>query len=212
MLETIPDIIRAFLEIHIALAPVISIIFRTASIILAPLPGTPIDLINIALFGKITGFIYAEISIIVGGMINFWIGRRFREPVLKSFIPLDKIQIWEERLGEKTGFWGLIFIRMITSPIFDYLSYVAGLTKMSYSRFFITSLIASIPPMAAFYYLGGVFLERGFYWALILIVPLFFIYFLFQQGKIFKGFSEYLKIGEGISKISGLVNGRKEEK
>jgi uncharacterized membrane protein YdjX (TVP38/TMEM64 family) len=196
MLETLPVIIEAFLGVHITLAPVILILFRTASIILAPIPGTPIDLLNIALFGKVYGFIYAVISIVAGGMINFWIGRRFREPVLKSFIPLDKIQIWEERLQEKTGFWGLVFIRMMTIPIFDYLSYVAGLTKMSYWRFFITSLIASIPPTAAFYYFGGVFLERGFYWALILIIPVTVIYFLFQQGKIFKKFSEYLKISQ----------------
>ena len=194
MLETIPGIIQDFLEIHIALAPVISIVFRTASIILAPIPGTPIDLINIALFGKIPGFIYAEISILIGGLINFWIGRRFREPVLKSFIPLDKIQIWEERLEEKTGFWGLTLIRMVTIPIFDYLSYVAGLTHMSYWRFFASSFIASILPTAIFYYLGEVFLERGLYLVTIIITVLLTAYFLFRQGKIFGKFSEYLKI------------------
>jgi uncharacterized membrane protein YdjX (TVP38/TMEM64 family) len=196
MLETIPNIIQSFLGIHIALAPVISIIIRTTSIVLAPVPGTPIDIINIALFGKIPGFIYAEISMMAGASINFWIGRKFREPVLKSFIPLDKIQIWEERLEEKTGFWGLTFVRMITVPIFDYLSYVAGLTKMSFGRFFITSFLATILPTALFYYFGAELFERGFYLAIILLIPFIFIYFLFQQGKIFKKFSEYLKISQ----------------
>ena len=57
------EIIQAYLNLHIALAPVISIIVRTASIIVAPIPGTPIDLINLALFGKMAGFIYTEIAI-----------------------------------------------------------------------------------------------------------------------------------------------------
>jgi len=188
----VPEIIQSYLEVHIALAPVVSIILRTASIIVAPIPGTPIDLVNIALFGEGYGFLYAEISIMAGSLINFWIGRRFREPVVKNFISLEKIDIWEKRISEKSGFWGLTLIRMITIPVFDYLSYVAGLTKMSFWKFFMTSLFASVPPTMVFYYLGGTFLERKFYLALILIAPLAFAYNLFQQGKIFKRFSDYI--------------------
>jgi len=206
-----PEIIQNFLQVHISLAPVVSIVLRTFSIVLAPIPGTPIDLINIALFGKGFGFLYAEISMMIGSVINFWIGRKFREPALKNFIPIEKIHIWEERIREKSGFWGLTLIRMATVPIFDYLSYVSGLTKISFWKFFVSSLIATIPPTALFYYLGGTFLERRFYLALILIVPLVMIYILFQQGKIFKKLSEYLSVKDNIKKMNGFVDGGEKE-
>jgi uncharacterized membrane protein YdjX (TVP38/TMEM64 family) len=187
-----PEIIQSYLEVHIALAPVISIVVRVVSIILAPVPGTPIDLINISFFGKGLGFLYAEISIMLGSSINFWIARYFKESAVRNFISLEKIEVWEKRISEKSGFLGLVLIRTITAPIFDYISYVLGLSKMSFRKFFAISFIASAPTAALFYYLGGTFLEDRFFLAIAMIVPLSIFYQLFQQGKIFKRFSDYI--------------------
>ena len=206
-----PEFIQTYLELNIALAPLISIIIRIVSIILAPIPGTPIDLLNIAFFGKNIGFIYAEISIIIGSTINFWIARRFREPAVRKLCRVDKIHIWEERISKKSGFWGLTLIRMFSIPIFDYLRYVAGLTKMSYWKFFFSSLFASVPPTWAFYYLGDTFFRKGLLYSAIVIGILTLLYFLFQQGKIFKEFSEYIRIRERFSKIQIFINGEREK-
>ena len=206
-----PEIIQSYLELNIALAPLISIVLRITSIILAPIPGTPIDLLNIAFFGKNIGFIYTEISIIIGSTVNFWIARRFGESAVRKFVPIDKIHIWEERISQKSGFWGLVLIRMFSIPIFDYLSYIAGLTRMSFWKFFFSSIFASIPPTWAFYYLGDTFFRKGLLWSAIVVGILTLLYFLFQQGKIFKGFSEYIRIRKGFSKINELVNGREEK-
>ena len=205
-----PEIIQNYLQIHIALAPVISIILRTASIIAAPVPGTPIDLLNLAFFSKMAGFIYAESSIIIGSSMNFWIARKFGRPAVKNFIPLEKIDLWEKRIDEKSGFGGLILIRMFTVSIFDYLSCVAGLTKISFWKFLSTSIIASIPPMAALYYFGGIILEREFFLALLLIAPFIILGILFHQGKIFKRFADYLSIQDRIRKINNFINKNRE--
>ncbi len=207
IIQTYSDIVTAYLSIHVSLAPIISIFLRTAAIVIAPIPGTPIDLLNLAFFGKMAGFIYAEISIILGSCINFFIARKFGEPVVKKFISLEKIHIWEERINQKSGFWGLVFIRMATILIFDYISYVAGLTKMNFRKFFITSLLSSIPPVAAFYYLGGIILEREFFLTIVLILPFIVIFYLFEKGKIFRKFYDYINIKTSIKKINGFLNG-----
>ncbi len=46
-----PEFIHQFLEFNVALAPVIFIVIRTLSIILAPIPANPLDLVSFALFG-----------------------------------------------------------------------------------------------------------------------------------------------------------------
>jgi len=196
------EIIHNYLQINVALAPVISIILRTTSIVLAPVPGTPIDLLNLAFFNKLPGFIYAEISIIVGSSINFWIARKFGKPVVGNFIPIEKIDLWEKRIEEKSGFFGLTMIRMFTISIFDYLSYVAGLTRMSFGKFVSTSILASIPPVAAFYYFGGIILEKGLFLAMLLIAPFILLGVLFHKGKIFKKFYDYLKIKDGMERVN----------
>ncbi len=206
IIQTYSEIVRAYLEINIALAPLISIFLRTASVVIAPIPGTPIDLLNLAFFSKMAGFIYAEISIMLGSCINFWISRRFGESTIKNFVPIEKIHIWEERIKEKSGFWGLVFVRMGTILIFDYLSYVAGLTKMSFQKFFSSSLLASIPPMAAFYYFGGLIVGTELFITLILLVPLVTLFSLFKRRKIFKGFYDYIDIKANIEKINDLIN------
>jgi len=205
------DIIEAYLKIHVALAPIISIFLRTASVVLAPIPGTPIDLLNLALFGKLAGFIYAEISIMLGSSINFLIARKFREPVVRKFISLEKIHVWEERINEKSGFWGLVSIRCATILIFDYLSYVAGLTKMSFGKFFMSSFISTLPLMALFYYFGGILLEKEFYWIIIFLIPIFVIFSLFHERKIFKRFYDYLSTKSNINKINDFLKRNREK-
>jgi uncharacterized membrane protein YdjX (TVP38/TMEM64 family) len=205
IIQTYSDLVRAYLEIHISVAPLISIFLRTLSIIIAPIPGTPIDLVNLAFFTKMAGFIYAEISIMVGSSVNFYIGRKFGEPVVNKFIDISKIHVWEERINESSGFWGLVFIRMCTILIFDYLSYVAGLTKMSFGKFFTTSLLATIPPIAAFYYFGGILFEKQLFLTIVLIIPFIVLFSLFKKGKIFIKLHEYLRIKNGIQKINGFL-------
>lgn len=206
IIQTYSSLVEAYLRIHVSLAPLISIFLRTAAIVFAPIPGTPIDLINLAFFGKVVGFIYAEFSIMLGSSINFYIGRKFGEPAVKNFIDVGKIHLWEQRINEKSGFWGLVFIRMSTILIFDYLSYVVGLTKMGFGKFFTTSLLASIPPMIAFYYFGGIILEKELFLTIILIIPFIVLFYMFQKGKIFKKFHDYLGIKGNIEKINEFLN------
>lgn len=207
IIQTYSSVIEAYLKIHVSVAPLISIFLRTVSIIFAPLPGTPIDLMNLALFSKTAGAIYAEIGIMLGSSINFYISRKFGEPVVKKFIDVSKIHLWEDRMNETTGFWGLVFIRMSTVLICDYISYVCGLTRMSFRRFFISTLFASIPLVAAFYYFGGILLEKQLFLTIILIMPFVVLFYLFQKGKIFKKFHDYLDIKSHIGKINGFLNG-----
>jgi len=211
-IQSYGDVAKAYLDLDISLAPAISIFLRTAAIVIAPLPGTPIDLMNLALFSKMSGFIYAEISIMLGSSINFFIARKFGVPVVSKFIDISKIHVWEDRINRATGFWGMVLVRMGTLVICDYISYVSGLTKISFLRFFSTSLIASLPLVGAFYYFGGILFDTQLILAISLIIPLMFLYSLFKKGKIFKKLQEYINIEGGVEKINGLLGRESKDK
>ena len=59
----------------------------------------------------------------------------------ENFVSLQKLREWEENLSGVRRFWGLVFLRLFTSSLFDYISYAAGLTAMKIQAFFFASLI-----------------------------------------------------------------------
>jgi len=201
MIHQLTTIIKDFSEIHVALAPVVYIIARTISVVFPPFPGTTLDLIAIPLFGKFMAFIYAEITMILGGVINFYIARYLGKPFIEKFTSIKNIEEWERRIEEKSGFWGLTGIRMLTISIYDYICYISGLTKMKFSTFFWSSLIASAPPTAAFFLIGGLILE----WevgAITFLIPIIIAIILVRDKIITK------KMRGGIK---NFFNGKKEE-
>lgn len=167
------------------IAPLMYIVIRAVSILIPPIPGLAIDLIGMAFFGWLLGFIYAEIGILLGTTAAFLIGRKFREPLLKKFISLQKIDQYREKLSSREEFWSLVLIREITTPVFDYMSYVAGLSRISLWRFFLISLVATVPHMFLFFYLGNVFLEKGIYY-LVLFILIILVAMYFLKKKYFK--------------------------
>lgn len=154
--------IQTFLENYPIIAPIVFIILRTLPIIIPPIPGLLLDAVGVIVFGWLYGFIYAEIAVLIASMTSFYIGRKFREPFLGKFISIQKIHEWEDKLSEKEKFWALISIRFISSPFFDIVNYIAGLTKISAWSYFWATLIVTAPMGFMIYYFGSVILNAPF--------------------------------------------------
>lgn len=171
MLETLQSI----LVNYPVLAPFIFVIVRIIPIVFAPVPGLVLDFIGIAVFGWFYGFILAEIAVLIGTTIAFYIGRVFREPVVRRFTSLEKVYKWESKYSENQQFWGLVFMRALTSPVFDYLSYAAGLTNISFRKYILITFVASTPLAFSFYYFGSASIERGIGIAIAFFVIVFLV-------------------------------------
>ncbi|MDQ3014311.1 MAG: VTT domain-containing protein [bacterium] len=164
------------------LAPLVFIAIRALAIIFPPIPGIVIDLIGIAVFPWFLGFVYGEIGVIVGAFIAFWIARKFREPLVKKFVRLNKVNQWEEKLSNNQEFWFWVGLRLFFNPLFDYISYAAGLTKISTTRYIITTIIGTVPTMFVIYYFGGISMSRGIYIGGGFIGLLFFAQFIYKRS------------------------------
>ncbi|RJP45933.1 TVP38/TMEM64 family protein [Candidatus Parcubacteria bacterium] len=178
-------------------APVIFIFFRSLGILIPPIPGVFIDLIGIATFGWLLGFVYGEAGIMLGASGAFWIARTFREPAVRRIGLLRRVHEWEDKISERTKFWALVALRLPSNPVFDYVSYAAGLTKIGFPKFFFATLIGNVPMMLFVYYFGERSLDMGLY------------HFLGFLGVL--ALLAVLWSGRGLLKSFGLADkGRKE--
>ena len=166
------------------LAPLIFIIVRSFAIIFPPIPGIAFDLVGLAIFGWFLGFIYAEIGIMLGATVAFFIARKFREPVIKKVASLRKVHDWEKTLSHKKKFWTIVAIRLPANPLFfDYISYGLGLTKISSPIFFFSTLFSTIPLVLPFFYFGGVALNKGFIFLAFFFIAIIIIWFILKKRK-----------------------------
>jgi len=169
-------------------APILFIIARMVPIIFAPIPGILVDIVGIAVFGWLYGFILAEIGIMLGAVTAFLIGRYFREPVVRRFVSLKKIHEWESKYSERQKFWSLVIVRATTSPLFDYISYAAGLTKIDLRKYTLSTFIGTFPLMFSIYYFGGFSIKGGalttvVFFSFLLVVAYFWNKFISKKRE-----------------------------
>lgn len=185
------ELLSGLLAQYPLLAPALFVLARAIPVVVAPIPGLVFDFVGVAVFGWKLGLVLALIGAHLGATIAFYIGRCFREPAVKYFAPLRSVHEWEDQYSEQRKFWMLVAARFITSPFFDYVSYAAGLTKMSYTKFIFSTFIGIFPFAFAIYYFGGLALYQGPLYALALFIGMFILGALFG-----KSFRQKLRLGK----------------
>ncbi len=178
------------IETHSYLGPILLIFWRIVGIIFPAIPAGVVSFAVVPIFGWLKTYLYTLTGIMIGTSTSFFLARKFKEPLVKRFVPLKRIHEIEDKLTERQEFLAIIGIRLFTSPVMDFSSYAAGLSKISFPKFFLATLIASIPDIAIFYF-GEQFYKTFFGRSLIIAVSvLFFIatgYFVIKRFILKKG-------------------------
>jgi uncharacterized membrane protein YdjX (TVP38/TMEM64 family) len=164
-------------------SPLIFILIRAIVIIFPFPPGFVIDLAGLSIFPWFLAFVYAEIGIMLGASIAFYIARWLRDPIVKYFAPLKKVHELENSISHKKKFLTLLTIRLFTNPLFDIINFAAGLTRIKFPTFFFTSLLGNIPTMLLFYYFGGLAFQNGIYYAPSFILLISILYLIFRKHR-----------------------------
>lgn len=180
------DILVEFTSEHKFYGPMFLILWRILGIIVPAIPAGIVSFTVVPFFGWKLTYLYTLLGILIGTSISFWLARRFREPLVARFLPLQKIHKLEDSLSHKKRFAAIVALRLFTVPVMDFSSYIAGLTKISFGKFFLATIIASLPDIGIFYF--GEELYKKFFGKSIAIgvAFLFFIalfYFLFRKYR-----------------------------
>lgn len=136
---------------HTVIGPLALIVWRILGIIFPALPAGVISFATVPIFGWLHTYIYTLAGIFIGTSLAFFLARTFRERLVQRFVPLKKIHKLENEMSKKKEFLAIVAIRLFTVPVMDFSSYIAGLTKISYKKFILATLVASIPDIFIFY-------------------------------------------------------------
>jgi uncharacterized membrane protein YdjX (TVP38/TMEM64 family) len=140
-------------------APLLFITLGALSLVAAPLSGSSLFILGGALFGKETAFLLSWAASIIGCSVNFWISRRLGRTVVGRMIGhnhLDELDKFSQNLK---GHADILYLALIMPVSQDIVSYAAGLTSISYSRFAIALILSSAAIVALYIYLGSSLLE-----------------------------------------------------
>ena len=147
-------VVRDFVASYGANAAVISFLLMIFQSIAAPLPAFILTVANANLFGWWQGAILSWSSAMAGAAICFFIARILgRDIVVKLNGNKGVKQI--EDFFEKYGNTSVLVARLLPFISFDIVSYVAGLTSMSFWGFFIATGIGQLPATIVYSYVGG---------------------------------------------------------
>ena len=151
--------VKQFISSYGVYAASISFALMVLQSIVAPLPAFVLTFANANLFGWWQGAILSWSSAMAGAAVCFYIARILGRDVaerLTSKVGLKQIDEFFEKYGNNT----ILICRLLPFVSFDYVSYAAGLTSMSFWDFFIATGIGQLPATIVYSYVGG-FLTGG---------------------------------------------------
>lgn len=141
---------------------------QVLQIIVAIIPGEPVEIISGVLYGTFGGLLTCLLGILIGSIAVFYLVRWLGYPLVKALVGEDKLKEYKflnntEKLEIVT-----FLLMFIPGTPKDVLTYVAGLTNIRPLRFFLISTFARIPSVITST-LAGATLGQGHLFATLLI-------------------------------------------
>ncbi|MFK8198300.1 TVP38/TMEM64 family protein [Aerococcaceae bacterium zg-1292] len=118
-------------------APIIFICLQISQIIYPMIPFGLTNVIGNLVFGTGWGFLFNCIGMLIGSSINFYLGRRYGEHVIKAFISDEKFDEYVHKMNDSHAFEKLLAIGFIL-PVFpdDLFCMFSGMSNMTFKKFF----------------------------------------------------------------------------
>lgn len=124
--------------------PLVVILYLVLSHILAPMTGSPILVLSIVLFGIWNTVFIAYIGHIISASVCFYISRVYGKRIVRKLAgetSMKEIEVFSNIDSSKI----LIVSRILGMPVFEFVSYAMGFTKISYKKYIQITSIAMIP-------------------------------------------------------------------
>lgn len=123
---------------------VVVIALMALAIVMSPIPSGPIAMVAGAIYGPVLGAIYSIIGAVLGAVIAFAVARCLGYDFVCRWLKGRLKYLAKKR--SQNRLMGIVFVsRLIPFISFDAVSYAAGLTPLSFSRFVIATLAGVIP-------------------------------------------------------------------
>ena len=124
-------------------------------VIVALIPGEPLELAGGYAFGWLEGTVWSMVGIVLGSALVFGLVRRFGVKLVEVFFSADRIrEVAFLKNPKKTKVIAFILMLIPGTPK-DFLSYFAGLTKLTLKEWLTIVTVARIPSLITSTISGG---------------------------------------------------------
>ena len=141
-----PTAVRDWLRQSGAVAPIVYIALLALAIVVTPIPSVPLDIAAGLAFGLFWGTVYTLTGAQIGATVCFALARRYGRPWLERRLPKAAVS-HVDRMTGRLGVPALFFMRLLPVFNFDWVSYAAGLTRMSLAQFTLATFAGMILPV-----------------------------------------------------------------
>lgn len=161
-------------------APLVFVLAKASTIVIAPLSGSPLYPLAGALFGFWKGSLLLILGDTLGGTMAFFLSRAFGRRIAERMMGEEK-QFLAEALRMMGTVKGFAIARFCFLPAPEIVTYGAGLTRLPFLPFFIINTFFNAIPALILAYAGSL-IGSDTWW----LFPLIFIVFgsVFTLGAI----------------------------
>lgn len=148
----LPDVtseeFRNFIERAGIMGPLAVIGYIITAHVIAPLFGSPIVFLGIAVFGIVKTMAYLYLASLISATINFCISRRLGRVWVRKLAGEKNLQEIDRFLGV-SGIGVFVVARIFGFALFDVISYAAGFTRISFKKYFLLTSSCALIPLTA---------------------------------------------------------------
>ncbi len=159
-------VLRVWMEQLGFLAPLAFFLLNVIQIVVAPIPGYPVQVLGGILFGFIPGSIYTVGGMVAGGVLAAWLGRCLGRPWLEKRLGAETLAHWNE-VAHIDSFWTWWVILLI--PLGDIPYFLAGLSRIKLSTFTWAILLSRGPFTVLIVWAGDSVVDLPLTWLALLM-------------------------------------------
>lgn len=139
-------------------------------IVIAFIPGGPVEIITGALYGVFVGLIISLIGCLIASAFVFSLTRKFGTPLLYRLFNKEKLDSFTFLRDSKRIESVTFILFLIPGTPKDMLTYVAGISSIRMSSFLIISMLARIPAMVLSLMVGSSVSDGNWHVAIVLFI------------------------------------------
>lgn len=140
-----PEKFRLWVEKTGVAAPIAYMGMVIAQIVVALIPGEPLEIAGGYAFGAVGGTLLCLVGATVGSMLVFALVRRFGVKLFEVFFPIEKLRALRFLRSSKKRDLLFLIVFMIPGTPKDILCYFAGLTDIRFGAWLIICSLGRLP-------------------------------------------------------------------
>lgn len=170
------------------LAPLIFILLKASTLVIAPLGGLPLYFIAGSLFGNINGFVLALLGDAFGSSVCFLLSRFYGHKIVKALAGDKFFEKVMNTVGVLKDARSFIKARIALLAVPEILAYASGLSKISFWTFFLINILFYLPADFLLVFFGSQVLsmiaEHTFlFYFFVIVISIAGFWFLYKDYK-----------------------------